>query len=317
MKHCPSCQTSYTDETLKYCLQDGTPLEESFDSGASDMPTVAFNDDAAETIVSSRRVEPFHVPVQSPLPVQPPPVQQREQIEQPRIVVPPPMHETKKPKTGLTVLLTTLGILSLLALGGIGAWLFMNDKNTEVAVNVNTGAPKTNRPLNANLASNQDSNLNVAVNTNTAPSASPSQTPTPKATIDPEVAKAAANDVKNVVDEWKSASEDLDLDGHLSQYADTVDYYTIGKINQARVRADKQRAFETFDSIKFNISNMKVTPDATGEKATAVFDKEWSFEGAEKNSSGKVQQLLTLNKVDGIWLITGEKDLKVYYVNNK
>ncbi len=64
MKHCPSCQTSYTDETLTYCLQDRTPLGESIVSGSSGMPTDAFNDDAAETIVSRRRVEPFHVPVQ-------------------------------------------------------------------------------------------------------------------------------------------------------------------------------------------------------------------------------------------------------------
>ncbi len=59
---------------------------------------------------------------------------------------------------------------------------------------------------------------------------------------------------------------------------------------------------------------MKVTPDASGEKATAVFDKEWNFEGAEKYSAGKVQQQLTLGKIGGRWLITGEKDLKTYYV---
>src|SRR5688572_24809753 len=28
MKYCPSCQTQYTDTTLLYCLQDGTPLSD-------------------------------------------------------------------------------------------------------------------------------------------------------------------------------------------------------------------------------------------------------------------------------------------------
>jgi hypothetical protein len=124
----------------------------------------------------------------------------------------------------------------------------------------------------------------------------------------------ATSEVKDTVDEWKSSSENLDLDGNLDQYADSVDYYTAGRINRARVRADKQRAFDQYDSINFNISNMKVTPDASGKKAIAVFDKQWKFEGENKYSSGKVQQQLTLSKVGGRWLITGEKDLKTYYI---
>ncbi|MEO6588762.1 MAG: hypothetical protein ABIP06_05490, partial [Pyrinomonadaceae bacterium] len=87
-----------------------------------------------------------------------------------------------------------------------------------------------------------------------------------------------------------------------------------GRVSRERVRADKQRAFAQYDSIKFKISDVKVTPDATGEKATAIFDKEWNFEGAEKYSSGKVRQMLTFSKINGQWLITGEKDLKTYYV---
>ena len=71
-----------------------------------------------------------------------------------------------------------------------------------------------------------------------------------------------------------------------------------------------------YDTININIDNVKVTPDASGERATVVLDKEWNFEGAEKFSSGKVQQQLTLNKIGGRWLITGEKDLKIYYTQN-
>jgi hypothetical protein len=63
-----------------------------------------------------------------------------------------------------------------------------------------------------------------------------------------------------------------------------------------------------------NISNLSVTPDATGERATAVFDKEWVFDGAEKSSSGKVKSELQMRKINGEWKITSERDLKVYYI---
>jgi ketosteroid isomerase-like protein len=116
-----------------------------------------------------------------------------------------------------------------------------------------------------------------------------------------------------VIDDWEEASENRDTNRNLNNYADTVDYYKAGRVGLGRVRADKQNAFSQYDSINFNISNMKITPDASGDKATAVFDKEWTFEGDEKYSSGKVQQQLTLSKIGGKWKITGEKDLKVYY----
>jgi hypothetical protein len=177
--------------------------------------------------------------------------------------------------------------------------------NLSSPVNVNN-APQ-NRPANSNSANNQNANANLA-------KPSPSATPTPQ-TLDAQQAKTITNDVKNVVDEWNNATENLDLEAHISQYADTVDYYKGGRVGIGTIRADKQRAYNSYDSININITNLKITPDASGEKATALFDKEWTFEGEEKYSSGKVQQQLTLNKINGRWRITGEKDLRVYYTD--
>jgi len=298
MKYCPNCQTTYTDDSLRFCLQDGTQLADV--SGMnSEMPTVAFDD--SETLVSRKppqQVVRINVPETES--------QNWQQPEQPRIVAPPPV-ETKRSKTALTVMATVLGMLLFLGIAGLGAWMLLKSRKTEVAVNVNN-AP-ANRPLNSNSANIKTSNANL-----TAPAASPTATPIPKPTLKPEEIKAVTNDVKEAIDEWKGSSENLDLDGNLDQYADSVDYYAGGRVNRARVRADKQRAFEQFDSINFNISNVKITPDASGEKAIAVFDKEWRFEGEQRYSAGKVRQQLTLGKIDGRWLITGEKDLKTYYV---
>jgi hypothetical protein len=56
-----------------------------------------------------------------------------------------------------------------------------------------------------------------------------------------------------------------------------------------------------------DISNLRVSPDASGENATAVFDKEWVFEGTGKYSAGKVQTQLRLRKIGGEWLITAKE----------
>jgi hypothetical protein len=98
----------------------------------------------------------------------------------------------------------------------------------------------------------------------------------------------------------------------MSYYADGNDYYKTRGASREFVRNDKQRAFSMFSSININISNMSVTANADGTRATAVFDKEWVFVGARR-SAGKVLSQIQFRRIDGNWLITGEKDLKVYY----
>ena len=54
MKICPKCNTKYTDETLNFCLQDGTNLiGES--SGSGSHQTVSFEE--TPTVISSRKPE--------------------------------------------------------------------------------------------------------------------------------------------------------------------------------------------------------------------------------------------------------------------
>jgi hypothetical protein len=307
MKVCPQCRTEYTDDTLKYCLQDGTPLENS-----PNMITSPDFNTESETVVSPKRVEPIRF--------DPPSSFQSSQSDwepnQPVVIE----REPKKSNTPMIVALTILGTILLLGLGGAGAWLYFNNKKTVAVVNNNSAVPS--RPANTNAANNQNLNANSNFATNADSNANsnanlaaptPTPTPTAKPTINPQQAKTISNDVENVVDNWKNSSENLDITGHLSNYAGTVDYYRGGKVGIAKVRADKERAFSTYDSVEFKIDNMRVIPDPTGEKATAIFDKEWKFEGADQYSAGKVQQQLTLTKINGRWLISGEKDLKLYY----
>jgi len=285
MKHCPSCKTNYADDTLQFCLQDGTQLKDLPDSP---MPTVAYSEE--ETLVRTK-------PPEQVVPLSTPNFQVQNWQTNPGEQSATFPIEPKKSKTTAAVLLTALGMLLLFGIG-VGAWFYLK-KGKEVTVNINANS-SNNRPSNAN---------NQNVNT-----ATPTPTPTPKPTLKPEEAQNVTTAVEYVIDDWEEATENLELERHMKNYADTVDYYKGGKTSVQKVRSDRERAFTDYDSINVNISNLKITPDNSGEKATAVFDKEWTFEGVEKFSSGKVQQQLSLGKINGKWLITGEKDLKIYYV---
>ncbi len=295
MKVCPNCRTEYTDDGLQYCLQDGTPLVNSQNRSPD------FNAET-ETVISPRKVEPIRFDPPSSFQNS----RTNRETDQPLIVE----REPKRSNMATVVVLSVLGTILVLGLVGAGAWFYLNNKKTVASVNNNSAAPT--RPNNVNANNNQNANTNANANANLA-TPIPSPTPTAKPTINPEQAKNITGDVKDVVDDWKNASEDLDMTSHLSNYADTVDYYNGGKIGIAKIRADKEKAFSQYDSINFNIDNLRVIPDPSGDKATAIFDKEWKFEGADKYSAGKVQQQLTLIKSNGKWLISGERDLKVYY----
>lgn len=298
MKYCPSCQTNYADDTLKFCLQDGTQLAE-FPNQSS--PTVFLTE--AETRVSPKRVEPLG---------QIPPSQNWEQSQVTRVSSLEP--EPKKSNTAIAILLTALGMFVLFGLAGAGAWLYFKNGKTEVVQNKNVSSPNLNGQIfDTNTNSKISPSPSVATKT-LAPYSSPTTTPTatPPSDYNPEQTKS---EVSSKINSWKSAAESRNLNAYMSNYADTVDYYNKSGASAGFVRGDKQRAFNAYDDIKINLSNMRVSPDVGGENATAVFDKEWVFEGAGKYSAGKVQTQLRLRKIGGDWRITGERDLKVYYVD--
>ena len=215
----------------------------------------------------------------------------------------------KKSNATVAVFLTVFIMLLLFSFVGIGSWFYFrgvsDDDNKNILLakkrpgydvsNTASTAPVPTPQTMATTTPVRNSET-TATNSNSAP------------VVDKEQVK---RDVSQQVYSWKSAAESGNLDSYMSSYAGTVDYYNKKGASVSVVRADKQRAFTTFDTMKITLSNMTVTPDVSGETAVAVFDKEWVFEGA-KYSAGKVQTQLKLKKTGGQWLITGERDLKVY-----
>lgn len=293
MKFCPNCRTQYSDNSLQYCLQDGTPLSIMNDS--PEPPTVAFGE--PETVIKARQVEQIRFEI---------PEQTRQTFEQNRSVNASNFQpEPKKSNTFKVVFITAFVMLLLFGMIGAGAF-FLFTRKPEVAQNT------------ANTA-NQNANANTKPNANKSPS--PTATPmanTIVTNIEKPVISAAEKEkikasVSDRIDTWKSDGESLDLENYMQNYAPTVDYYNKKGITRAQVQTDKAKAFNLYDSINVKITNLSVKPDDSGETATAVFDKEWEFDSEDKYSAGKVQQELKLKKVNNQWLITSERDLKLYY----
>ncbi len=301
MKQCPFCRTTYTDDMLKFCLQDGTPLV-SPANPETEIPTVAFTD--SETLVSPRRVEPLNVPIVNTPTHNWEPNQQTQTADL--------LPEPKKSNTFLIVALTALVTLILFS-GAIGTWFYLKKGRTDIVQNTN------NKPaVNQNAAPKNTANTEVSPTATATATATPIKTPSPATAtptvtptnIDPE---QVSREVGEKINAWKSAAESKNLNAYMNNYADTVDFYNSRNAGLEVVRKDKQKAFNKYGSIEINISNLRVTPDSSGETSTAVFDKEWRFEGEESYSAGKVQTQLKLRKFGGRWLITGEKDLRIYY----
>jgi hypothetical protein len=286
MKFCPNCQSQYTDDTLKFCLQDGTPLQEAL---FTQLPSEA--EAETETVVAPRP------PGQAYIPRETDPARRPAE----------PIPAAKKSKTTTAVFLTIFAMLLFFSLAGLGAWFYFNGLSTDKNANL----------ILANKATNSE---RAATPPRPEATKTPSATPATNTEANANSAPAAVDreqitkDVSSRISAWNAQGEELDLDAYMGNYAGTVDYYNKKGASLAFVRGDKERAFGKYDSIKTNLSNITVTPDATGERATALFDKEWKFSGEESYSAGKVRQQLQLRKINGQWLITGERDLKVYYI---
>jgi hypothetical protein len=302
MKLCPSCRTAY-DDFQNFCLKDGTPLVAATAEPQQVEPL------EPETVVQPN--EPSTAVNKKPATNIP---GGRTNYNQP-VAVPPPVVVEEKSGTGKIVALTALVTLLFVAVAGGAGYLIWLNNNRQVAQQTKVNQNNANKPRNTNSA--VVSNTNTAnANANVNANASPSPSPSPSPTVNPQEAAKVRKEVTATINDWKATTEKADLDSHVGLYATTVDYYNGGRVAVDKVRADRQQAFETYPKIEVKIDNVKITPEAAGDKATAIIDKAWRFENDEKIVEGKVQQQLTLEKLGNRWYISGEKDLKVYYKTN-
>lgn len=113
---------------------------------------------------------------------------------------------------------------------------------------------------------------------------------------------------------WVNSGASRDINSTMAYYADTVDYYRKPGSSKSLVRNDKQNYYNKFQTASVSTSNLVVMPSFDGNSAEALFDKNWTYDG-NSNFSGKVRQQLLFRRIGNMWLIVGERDIKVYYVN--
>lgn len=220
MRYCPTCQTEFDEDIIRFCTKDGTPLvDDKKPTFTENLPSETSNDDeddfGAETIIRRKKPKPSGDTAYGMtedtssetrkedskrivISTADKPREQSIRSKKPGSGYPPP---PQKSNTALVVVMTMFGTVILLG-GAFGIWWFLSNPNTNDANNnlnvnenidvnaeLNDNADNnfnlSNFNLNSNVNdnSNVNSSLNLNINTKT-PTPTPTKTPTPTPTPD-------------------------------------------------------------------------------------------------------------------------------------
>lgn len=270
MKVCPKCNSSYSDETLNFCLTDGVPLvaEEILDEYLSKHNSKSWH--TADTLVDPR----FSLSDARPTAIG---------TSAPTFELGNTTAQNLIPAKSRTPLYAALGVLLAALIGG-GVWWYSKSNSTTQAV-VSENTPSPSKRVIVPITAEQD------------------------AQVKKEVTEFLLN--------WARTNSEKNAEAHIALYANTLEiYYGESGRDKGHVLADRQRAYQRYNTIQMDVDNIKVTPESQ-ESATVVFDKSWTMRNDKKTSTGSVQQEIHVSKTGGKWLIDSEKDLKVYFINNR
>jgi hypothetical protein len=269
MKICPKCNSSYSDETLSFCLTDGVPLVE------SEILSDDFNWQEAKTVLDA------NLTIHQPEPNVTSPNSAAETA--PKIQLKSDSFE----KTPSPYLYPLLGVLAMVCVAaGIFWWLYVN----------------------------RDATVNGQTSKDSPPAASRPRQVVP---LTDDQQNSIKKEVTELLEAWRKSIEKRDAEANVKFYTNTLEtYYKESGIDRNHVRADRQRAIDRYESLLLHIDKLKVTPE-TPDTASAVFDKSWTFKNPVKTSTGSVQQEMFFIKQNGKWLINGERDAKVHFINNR
>ncbi|MEP6741102.1 MAG: hypothetical protein ABJB61_01280, partial [bacterium] len=171
MKRCPSCNRTYTDASLNFCLEDGTPLVAETAPGADPNATVRYT--IRDTKPPATEIYPSFPPAGTPPPEpsrpaapisQPPaPVSQAQQWAPLPVSVPGPLP--RKKSNAIWWIVGGAVIVGVIAIGLVVMLIVLAsmNSNTNNSNNSNTNSRVTNRNTNANANTN-GANINSDVN---------------------------------------------------------------------------------------------------------------------------------------------------------
>ena len=290
MKYCPLCESQYTDETLRFCLQDGTPL--TTDIKQSAIETVAFSNPV--TLEKLQQTEEMRV--------------QFADKTQPRIepsVVNPVFQLDKiKHKSSSRFWIAVLPILVIFGAAGFGGWFYLNQQNEAAKQNFNdkvilpNSSEKTLPVANTSIVSAET----ISENT-TQPASKPDNSGVKK-------------ELSDFITSWKTAFESRNIAEYTAKYAEKVDYLGKTGADIKEIRGEAEKTFKNYTEIEIALTNVHIAVTAEGDKATAVFDKESSYETEKELNETKVHTKLQFEKIGNEWKIISEKNVKTYFAEN-
>lgn len=301
MKYCPVCRSQYSDVTLRFCLQDGTVLQVSGEAKQSTIDTVSFSDPiTADNILKTEELNLFAPPneqgkTQKWNPAPPKSALRRE-------------PEIKKSKSSAKILLAVFSAVLMIAAVGAGGWFYLKNQ-TDSSVQVTNPANSAIPEIAAQTPPANNSSKAV-LDELSEPSDSNSE---PSSTSGSEDAK---KEIADAVERWRQSIEARKVPDYLSKYAEKADYFDKPAATAAEIRTEAQKMFDTYSDIDINLSNVRVAVDPGGTQATAVFDKEWSYQTQKDLLEGKARTKLRFQKNGKEWKITAEKYQKIYYMEN-
>jgi ketosteroid isomerase-like protein len=299
MKRCPACNRVYTDQSLNYCLHDGTNLVApgGDDPGRQARPTGRSPSDVP-TEVLPRGGQGSGFANQPTLPVSP------LRAPGPFPANPPRANNTKLLVAVLIVVLLTGGV-------GLGLMLSRAGGGEEVRGGAEDSAKAGQTPAASSTPTPYATPQPAASQTATPASATPTPTATPEPT--PNLSRARS-EVMSLMNTWAESMRRQDVGANLSLYADRLDaYYQRGSVGREQVRSDRQAIFSKFySSTDVQLDNLSVELDPSGTAARVTYDNSYDWRGGSKYLIGKSHNAMTLSKQGSRWLITSEEHLGNY-----
>lgn len=210
---------------------------------------------------------------------------------------------SKSSHMALIVMMTVVATVLLLIVGGLAMRYFFPGNAAERGVQTSQVTP-TDRSRSPEVTSS----VSAAKNTPSSKSiiSSPSAPPTANTS-------STRQEVIDTLENWAAAIRAHDLDSHMTYYAETLHtYYLKHNVSSVYVRETLEPAYTRYYKLDVRLSNIVVSLDPTGTEATATLDKTYTFEG-DRVTSASGEQMLWLSKATGRWLITGIRDVRVYY----
>lgn len=218
----------------------------------------------------------------------------------------PPRPAEVKSNRAVVIVLSVVVVILLLALGGLAMHFVLpssgNKNGNSTPGKQAESSPSINAPSPGNTRATP------------TPTISRSSTPLPTQAPPPNTSPARQA-VLDTLEAWAAAIRAHDLNTHMSYFADRVDpYYLEHDVSSTHIRASLQPAYDRYYRLDVQLSNIGVSIEPDGTKATVTFDKTYSFKG-DKVMAGSVKEMIWLSMTTGRWRITGVRDLQVYYQN--